>query len=121
MEAVALPSGVKIRLEVFDCRTNERIMNERGKWENAHEAAPELFHYCALILGHLGVATDIPRISRTITRAHWSVDDDKRLLELVAQKASNPMIAYELGRTEQAIVKRRWRLAKMNAPKSVNN
>lgn len=121
MEAVLLPRGVKIRLEVIDVRTNEHILKERGKWESAEEAAPELFFYCAKILGSLGVQTDIPRISRTITRAHWSAEDDKRLLELVAQRATNPMIAYELGRTEQAIVKRRWRLAKMNAPKSVNN
>lgn len=110
MEAVSVSFGLRVVLQVVDIATNKPVIDTSGVWHDVNSAAPEWMNYGAIILGKLGTAIDLPVISRPIKRSRWSGDDDKLLMDYYKQNLTISEIAANLGRTEQAIVKRRWRL-----------
>lgn len=112
MQAVAEGNyGLRVLLRVVDIGTNQAIIDTQGVWNDIGDAAPEWFNYGAVIMGRLGTIIDLPTIARPTKRSRWSKEDDKLLLDYYRQKLTVSEIAHNLGRTEKAVVKRRWRLA----------
>jgi DNA-binding CsgD family transcriptional regulator len=95
-------------------KEDKRLLELRAAGKSSFSIAAELRRSVEAVLGHLSVLKARERVgsnsdathSMTPRRKRWTLDDDKRLMELRANGASFYEIANALGRTVAAIEQR---------------
>jgi DNA-binding CsgD family transcriptional regulator len=94
-------------------KEDKRLLELRAAGKSSFSIAAELRRSVEAVLGHLSVLKAKDRFGgnsdatqSTARRKRWTLDDDKRLMELRANGASFYEIANALGRTVAAIEQR---------------
>jgi DNA-binding NarL/FixJ family response regulator len=102
---------------------DKRLLELQAAGKSNFSIAAELRRSVGAVLGHLSVLrtrkrfainSDAPQ-STTSLRKRWTLDDDKRLMELKAKGALYDEIARALGRTEAAVEQRAHTLKRQAA------
>jgi DNA-binding NarL/FixJ family response regulator len=102
---------------------DKRLLELQAAGKSNFSIAAELRRSIGAVLGHLSVLKARQRFggnsdatqSPTPLRKRWTLDDDKRLMELRAKGASFNEIANALGRTQAAIEQRAHTLKRQAA------
>jgi hypothetical protein len=102
---------------------DKRLLELQAARKSNFSIAAELRRSVGAVLGHLSVLKARERFvgnsdatqSPTPLRKRWTLDDDKRLMELRAKGASFNEIANALGRTQAAIEQRAHTLKRQAA------